>query len=153
VLIVLDAPAKELSADRELLATLRDRKVITVRNKIDLLNDSERQTLAEDSPSSVLVSARTGEGIDRLRKAVLELAGGSSAEEQSGMLTNLRQHHAVSAALAGLDGAAGSLTRRIPHEMVMLDLYAALNGIDALTGQTTTDDILNLIFSTFCIGK
>jgi tRNA modification GTPase len=42
---------------------------------------------------------------------------------------------------------------RVPHEMLLLDLYGALRPLDAITGATTTDDILNLIFSTFCIGK
>jgi tRNA modification GTPase len=42
---------------------------------------------------------------------------------------------------------------KVPHEMMLLDLYSALRPLDAITGATTTDDILNLIFSTFCIGK
>ena len=69
------------------------------------------------------------------------------------MLTNLRQHHAISEAIQSLRTATESAVQRIPHEMVMLDLYAALRNLDALTGQTTPDDILNQIFSTFCIGK
>ena len=69
------------------------------------------------------------------------------------MITNLRQHQAVAEAIKSLEAAAHSTAHRIPHEMVMLDLYAALRNLDALTGQTTPDDILNQIFSTFCIGK
>jgi tRNA modification GTPase len=42
---------------------------------------------------------------------------------------------------------------KTPHEMLLLDLYSALRPLDAITGQTTPDDVLNLIFSTFCIGK
>ena len=45
------------------------------------------------------------------------------------------------------------MTERIPHEMLLLDLYAALHPLDAITGATTADDILNRIFATFCIGK
>jgi tRNA modification GTPase len=69
------------------------------------------------------------------------------------MLTNLRQHRAVSTALAALADAAKANLAGIPHEMILLDLYRALWALDSLTGQTTPDDILNLIFSTFCIGK
>ncbi len=69
------------------------------------------------------------------------------------MLTNLRQHQVVSEAIKSLEAAALSTAQRIPHEMVMLDLYSALRDLDALTGQTTPDDILNQIFSSFCIGK
>jgi len=69
------------------------------------------------------------------------------------MLTNLRQHQAVVRAVSGLDAARTAVTQGIPHEMVLLDLYEGLRGLDALTGATTTEDVLRLIFSRFCIGK
>jgi tRNA modification GTPase len=72
---------------------------------------------------------------------------------EAGMLTNLRQHQAVAAALGGLDAASAAVAAEVPHEMVLLDLYQALGGLDALTGATTTEDVLRLIFSQFCIGK
>jgi tRNA modification GTPase len=59
----------------------------------------------------------------------------------------------VTAALAGLTAAEGAVKGHIPHEMLLLDLYSSLRPLDEITGATTTDDILNLIFSTFCIGK
>jgi tRNA modification GTPase len=97
-------------------------------------------------------SALTGEGIATLRESILALATGGAAAEP-GMLTNLRQHRAVSTTLAALRDAAHANATAIPHEMILLDLYRALWALDSLTGQTTPDDILNLIFSTFCIGK
>jgi len=148
VLVVLDASASEFGEERELLASLENRKFIVVRNKVDLVTQT-----AEPTQSAQSVSAKTGEGIAELRNAILSLARGSNSEEESGMLTNLRQHQAVAGAMAALEAAAGAAAQRIPHEMIMLDLYAALNNVDALTGQTTSDDILNQIFSTFCIGK
>ena len=69
------------------------------------------------------------------------------------MLTNLRQHQAITTALAALADATRANAGSIPHEMILLDLYRALWALDSLTGQTTPDDILDLIFSTFCIGK
>jgi tRNA modification GTPase len=69
------------------------------------------------------------------------------------MLTNLRQHQAVEQALRGLDAAQAAVAVGIPHEMVLLDLYESLRGLDALTGATTSEDVLRLIFSRFCIGK
>ncbi len=101
----------------------------------------------------VLTSALTGEGISILRERILTLIRGTSGEEQTGMLTNLRQHQAVTGALDSLAAAASAVTQRVPHEMLLLDLYAALRHLDNLTGETTPDDVLNLIFSTFCIGK
>ena len=69
------------------------------------------------------------------------------------MLTSLRHHRAILSTLEALRDAAQANANAIPHEMILLDLYRALWALDSLTGQTTSDDILNLIFSTFCIGK
>jgi tRNA modification GTPase len=55
--------------------------------------------------------------------------------------------------LAALDAASAAVGARVRHEMLLLDLYNGLRPLDAVTGATTTDDILNLIFSRFCIGK
>ena len=152
VLVVVDASMNQLGRERELLGKLEGRKWITVFNKMDLVGESRRKSIAA-SEAVAPVSAKTGEGVSELRNAILNLAKGSGGEQQTGMLTNLRQHQAVLGAIASLEAAARSAAGRIPHEMIMLDLYAALASLDALTGQTTTDDILNQIFSTFCIGK
>jgi len=69
------------------------------------------------------------------------------------MLTSLRHHEAVTGALGTLRRARDAAEAGIPHEMVLLDLYEALRQLDSLTGETTADDILNRIFSAFCIGK
>jgi tRNA modification GTPase len=87
-----------------------------------------------------------------LRERILALATGGAAEEP-GMLTSLRHHRAILTTLEALRAAAQANANCIPHEMILLDLYQALWALDSLTGQTTSDDILNLIFSTFCIGK
>src|SRR6185437_66205 len=103
---------------------------------------------------SIPTSALTGEGIDQLRAAIVRaVAGEERGLRESGMLTNLRQHQAIEQALRGLDAAGAAVGAATPHEMVMLDLYEALRGLDALTGATTNEDVLRLIFSTFCIGK
>ena len=111
-----------------------------------------RTSVERSMPPVVSTSALTGEGIAALREKILALATGGAAAEP-GMLTNLRQHQAVITALAALADAATANAATIPHEMILLDLYRALWALDSLTGQTTPDDILNLIFSTFCIGK
>jgi tRNA modification GTPase len=115
----------------------------------------ERASAPEESSTeipAIPTSALTGQGIPALRERILSLATGGAAAEP-GMLTNLRQHQAVSTALAALKDAARANATAIPHEMILLDLYRALWALDSLTGQTTPDDILNLIFATFCIGK
>ena len=96
----------------------------------------------------------TGEGIEALRKKILESArGNASGEHESGFLTNLRQHTAVRESIAALQKTEIAVNEKVPHEMLLLDLYGALRALDGITGETTTDDILNSIFSSFCIGK
>jgi tRNA modification GTPase len=65
----------------------------------------------------------------------------------------LRHQQAVVQATSALTRAHNAATADLPHEVLLLDLYAALEALDALTGATTKDDILHLIFSRFCIGK
>src|SRR5207253_6460472 len=96
----------------------------------------------------------TGEGIPELRAAILEhVTGNSASHSESGFLTNARHQSLVRDSLTALDAAQIAVHNRIPHEMLLLDLYNALRPLDEITGATTNDDILNLIFSRFCIGK
>ena len=150
VLIVLDATQALNEEEHRLLAAVEGRPAIVTVNKCDLLKSSDLQAL--NGLAAVPTSALTGEGIAALREKILALATGGAAAEP-GMLTNLRQHQAVSTAIAALADAAKANASHIPHEMILLDLYRALWALDSLTGQTTPDDILALIFSTFCIGK
>ena len=151
VLVVLDATQPLNEEERNLLAAVENRRALVALNKSDLA--SPHPAVSEVAGLSALsTSALTGEGIQDLRQRLIELATGGAAPEL-GMLTNLRQLQAVSTALAALADAAQANGNAIPHEMILLDLYRALWALDSLTGQTTPDDVLNLIFSTFCIGK
>jgi tRNA modification GTPase len=99
-------------------------------------------------------SALTGDGIPALRAALLHhIAGDSAPQLESGFLTSLRHQTLVNDSLTALAAAATALSAQVPHEMLLLDLYAALHSLDEITGATTSDDILSRIFSTFCIGK
>jgi len=100
----------------------------------------------------VRTSALTGEGIDELRRKIVQLAG-AGAQHEAGFLTNARHQKLVQDSLAALAKAEDATHDRLPHEMLLLDLYGALRPLDEITGATTADDILYLIFSRFCIGK
>ena len=116
-------------------------------------NKSDLPVQAEVS-GAVAVSALTGAGIDNLREAIFEaVAPGATGEQETGFITSLRHEQLLRESLAYLAKARAAAAENIPHEMLLLDLYAALSPIDAITGATTADDILNRIFATFCIGK
>jgi tRNA modification GTPase len=153
VLVVLDASQPASPEDEELLRYTEGRPAIVVGNKCDLVSRSQ-WSVAIGQPSTVRASALTGEGIAELRAEILRHIGGEAgAQPEAGFLTNVRHQALVQDSLAALEAAAGAVTAKVPHEMLLLDLYSALRPLDAITGATTTDDILNLIFSTFCIGK
>jgi tRNA modification GTPase len=160
VLIVLDATQPLNHEERNLLAAVQDRSALIAINKSDLASDPQGQKILHTDKSAanefhlpiIPTSALTGDGIATLREKILELATGGAAAEP-GLLTNLRQQQAIIAARTALLDSLRANETGIPHEMILLDLYRALWALDSLTGQTTPDDILNLIFSTFCIGK
>jgi tRNA modification GTPase len=151
VLIVLDATQPINEEEEKLFAAVAGRPALIARNKSDLAT-AELFAPPTGGLEVVETSALSGAGIAELREKLLALATGGASSEP-GMLTSLRHHQAVETALNGLADALEANGNGIPHEMILLDLYRALWALDSLTGQTTPDDILNLIFSSFCIGK
>jgi tRNA modification GTPase len=154
VLVVLDATQPLNDEEHRLLEAVQGRPALVAINKSDLKNAvSPQDAITEIAGTPALpTSALTGDGIPALRDRILALATGGAASEP-GMLTSLRHHRTVTTAISALVDATQANSNSIPHEMILLDLYRALWALDSLTGQTTSDDILNLIFSTFCIGK
>ncbi len=154
VLVVLDASQPAAAEDEELIGQTANRPTIVVGNKCDLGIGVERQATDGSSQTVLYASALTGEGIAELRAEILRHVGGEAGSQaEAGFLTNVRHLGLVKDSLAALRAAVGAVAAKVPHEMLLLDLYSALRPLDAVTGATTTDDILNLIFSTFCIGK
>jgi len=159
VLVVIDATEAITEEDRKLLNQVRGRAAIVVENKSDLVSDERGRPRVDDSGQSasalsISTSALTGEGIGELRAAILEHMGGDASRQgESGFLTSVRHQKLVSDALTSLEAALEAVGLGVPHEMLLLDLYGALRPLDEITGATTSDDILTLIFGTFCIGK
>jgi tRNA modification GTPase len=156
VLVVLDAAQSADDDDARrgdtALVSLAARSFgIVVQNKIDLATSA--RLLPDGGLPVVMTSALTGQGIEELRNQIVHLIGGGGAQTETGFLTNIRQHTLVQGSLAALNVATAAVPMKMPHEMVLLDLYSALRPLDEITGATTADDILNLIFSSFCIGK
>jgi tRNA modification GTPase len=153
VLLVLDAAAPVSAEDGELIDQVRERRAIVVENKADL-GSSPQYSVLGTRLSRVRTSALTGQGVEELKAEILRQVGGEAVVQgEGGFLTNVRHQALVRDAIAALSAAESAVTNKIPHEMLLMDLYNALRPLDEITGATTNDDILNLIFSTFCIGK
>jgi len=151
-LIVLDGSRRLDPDDDRVLEKGRRIAHLIVVNKSDLpavvdlsvLNGSQR----------VILSAKTGAGLEELRMALrANLLSRKTDLNDDLILTNVRQCDAVLTAGEALATAEAGLNAGVPHEMVLLDLYRGLASLNELTGEVVTDDILDRIFSTFCIGK
>jgi len=147
-LVVVDGSAPLEAGDRELIRRASEQgKFLVAANKCDLPRSAEVN-------QAVRVSALTGEGVEALRQAIIgALAPRGRLEQEGGFITSLRHEQLLKESREALEQALKATALSIPHAMLLLDLYAALRPIDAIAGATTADDILNRIFSTFCIGK
>ena len=146
-IVVVDGSVELGAGDERILEKAEGQgRHLVVVNKSDLEGKVERAGLR--------VSAKTGEGVEELRAGILAAIGHASAgEDEFSFITSLRQAELFRASGEALRKAEQAVGHRVPHEMLLLDLYEALWPLDAVTGATTADDILNRIFSTFCIGK
>jgi len=150
-LVVVDL-AQPITAEDESLIARAGGRALVVGNKSDLARGAERWP--GRWPALISVSALTGEGIAGLRDAILEAVAPKGVfERETGFITSLRHEQLLRESAAYLEKACAAVRSSTPHEMLLLDLYGALGPFDAITGATTADDILNRIFSTFCIGK
>jgi tRNA modification GTPase len=151
VLLVLDATMPPHEDDKATIAALSGRPFLIVINKQDLAHPGSLSR--EQTPHTIETSALTGSGIIDLRRAILSHIAKETPDMESAILTNQRQQRSISDATGALYRAHQAASANIPHEMIILDLYEGLRALDAFSGSTTNDDILNLIFSKFCIGK
>ncbi|MDE3104799.1 MAG: tRNA uridine-5-carboxymethylaminomethyl(34) synthesis GTPase MnmE [Acidobacteriota bacterium] len=160
ILLVRDSSLPPAPEDDALLHSLAGRPLLLVLNKCDLPPAPPPEHAAPPPAAGSLpavptlfTSATTGTGVDALRQAILQQVAARPASAETALLTNLRQQQAVTAATAALQRAAGATRTGTPHEVLLIDLYEALQSLDSLTGATTPDDILHRIFHEFCIGK
>jgi tRNA modification GTPase len=150
-LVVIDL-AQPFTAEDESLMARAGGQALVVGNKSDLARAAA--PFSKCRPALIPVSALTGEGIAGLRDAILEAVAPKGVwERETGFITTLRHEQLLREARDYLEKACDAVRSLTPHEMLLLDLYGALRPFDAITGATTADDILNRIFSTFCIGK
>lgn len=142
VLLVSDSDGEEEEVD-SFLASLPDKTVIRVRNKIDEGNVS--------AEADVFVSAKTGEGIDELKRTVKEKSIGNFAEDGAFLLEE-RHYRALNRAYAHTVSACDKCGR-MPLEIVALDLKDAWDALGEITGETASEAIIDEIFNKFCVGK
>lgn len=156
VIAVFDAGRSFDEADSEVIEKVKDKRAVIVINKSDVESPAfSLQPSAFGLQPVVKVSALKNEGIDDLKDAIYSICisyGGASGVEDV-LITNIRHKQSIDMALKSLKEAEDALQRNEPLEVIALFLRESLDSLGEIIGAVTTDDILNRIFSEFCIGK
>ncbi len=155
---VVDAAAPLGPEDRRIAGDLAARPVLVALNKCDrpaMTRATDVEALLDGGPRRIVgVSATGGEGLDALRGALAELLGaGAAAGGVAGAVGNLRHVDALERARAGLERATCAAREHSPGEIVALELREALAALGEVTGRSVGEDLLERIFSRFCVGK
>jgi tRNA modification GTPase len=148
VLLVLDGSVAFDADDQDLIAQTSGVRRIVVVNKSDVANFS-----IGELGGAIAVSARTGDGIEALRASILAQFTDTGLDSGGLLITNARHHDLLVRAQAEIESAIELLNEDRSEELVLVPLHNSLRYLGEITGETTTEDILSKIFSTFCIGK
>jgi tRNA modification GTPase len=151
VLLVIDTSEPVTQSDKDMISLLSEKTVLVVANKCDL---PRRADLDELPWLQVSISALTGEGLSELETAMVNaVLGGKIVISDDLLVTNPRHKEALERAARHLRLARAAIEENLPDDFVTIDLTAALNALGEITGETVTDELLDTIFSRFCIGK
>lgn len=132
-----------------------DQKLIRIVNKIDLLQDCNKQctTLDGDDTTTLYISAKSGEGVERLIGIFKSLTDASAAYEGEVIVSSQRHYDALEQARTALGSALNALDSGISSDLLSEDIRQVMYHLGTITGEITSDDILQSVFSRFCIGK
>ncbi len=155
VLYVVDGARPLDMDDTRIMELLEGRRVITVINKIDVEQTVDKMWITKRIKAPVVeLSARTGEGMEELRKCLTDMFfHGTLSMNDEVYITNLRHKQALQEAADSLRQVLTGLEQQMPEDFLTIDLMAAYEQFGYILGETLNDDLANEIFSKFCMGK
>ena len=157
VLVLVDASEKVTDEDRDIAASVSELNHLVLINKIDKVSSVQLQDLQSqigDLNSKIeRVSAKTGEGLEDLKKSIVEPFAPHDVSRNGFLVTDARHHDLLARAREEVEHSIELLDQKQSEEIVLVGLHNAMRYLGEITGETTTEDMLTRIFSTFCIGK
>jgi len=126
---------------------------ITIINKVDQLTQKEQETIKEQVPTALLLSAKNGTGVEDLQKQLLEFVNTGALQNNETIVTNTRHYDALLKALEAVEKVNFAMDDGVSGDLLSLDIREALDHFGEITGEITSDDLLGNIFANFCIGK
>lgn len=153
IIAVFDS-SKELNEDDLFLVeSCRGKKAVAVINKIDIKSGADFSAVENSFDKVVYISANNPDYLEILEKAVIDVLGVSDFDSSAPILANIRQKNCCKNALANIDEAVSSLQMGITYDAVNVMIDSAVDELLALTGKKATVEVVNNIFSKFCVGK
>lgn len=155
-LVVLDGSQPLSGEDRELLRSLKDRKKLILVNKSDLPQMLDTEGLRREYGSSdvIVLSVKTGEGMEQVEQWLREFVYGEGSDSESSSMTqNARQQDLLEKALRSLEDALEGARKHLPYDCLTIDLTQTLHDLGEITGEDVPDEIIDEIFAQFCVGK
>ncbi|HEY9614712.1 tRNA uridine-5-carboxymethylaminomethyl(34) synthesis GTPase MnmE [Allocoleopsis sp.] len=157
VLLTIDASAGWTEADQEIYQQVQHRPIILVINKIDLVEEEQKNTLQSkihNLKSKILTAAAQNQGIEDLETAILEaIHTGNLKAANLDIAINQRQSAALTQAKTSLQQVQETISQQLPLDFWTIDLRGAIQALGEITGEEVTESVLDRIFSRFCIGK
>ena len=157
LIVVIDGSEPLHDEDRSVVREVSDVRHVVALNKSDLSTFSsttfDGQGTGPNCSAVVSVSAKSEAGLATLRAAILSPFANGSARSEGVLITNARHHDLLVRSIEAIASSEQLLDERASEEMVLVGLHNALRYLGEITGETTTEEILGQIFSTFCIGK
>ncbi len=154
VLFLVDGSKEVDDDDISLFDTVSHKPTITVINKCDLNQRIDRQSHSRILDEGVNISALEQTGLDDLRQRIFSrITGGNEQWQEEGCTPNLRHKMAMEKALGSLDRVCRGLEEGLFNDLISVDLLECLDHLGEIVGETTTEDVLDVIFEQFCLGK
>lgn len=156
ILLVMDVSAPLTSDDEKLMAHFEGKRLVIILNKDDKKYPAAIKSFETiiNKQKAIFISALNGNGFEELKNGLVDVATKGAGHESSGVhVTNIRHKRSLVAASGHLDGAISAVLGDMSAEFVAAHIRPAMDSLGAITGEVTTDEILNDIFSNFCIGK
>lgn len=153
IIAVFDVSRPLDENDRKLIEKCRDKKAFAVVNKVDLSSDSHIKEVDEAFEKTVYISAKDENYLNSVKYAVYEVLGAQNINSNAPMLANARQKECCKAALRYIDEALNALRSGITFDAVNVMIDSAADELLTLTGKKATVEVVNNIFSKFCVGK
>lgn len=139
--------------DYELIKNAKNETTIAIINKIDLEQKLDTDFINDNFENVVYISAKSGECREELTKAVEKIAGTANLNPSEGILSNERQRLAVANALSSVEEAKSALDAGLTYDAVTVSLEDAISNLLELTGESTSDEVIDRVFHNFCVGK